>query len=308
MEPAPAVLFTYQRPHHLRKTLAALAGNYGANETPLIVFSDASDHPDTAEGVQQVRDLLKTVRGFKEVRICERPERFGLANNILSGVTEVLEDYGRVIVLEDDLVTHPAFLRYMNGALNAYTNDSRILSVSASMPHRFRMRVPKRWPHDVWLSLRNLSTGWGTWREKWETVDWEIKTLETFRKDSAAHERFNLGGPDLTPAFLNAMDLGKDLWAARFSYAHFESGRYSVLPRRSYVRHIGYDGSGMNTFHNPYHRLDRIDDAVDAPVFPERLEPDEDLQRRFRRAFRTQGWIETWKRQQVLRKAAARQT
>lgn len=299
MVSAPAALFAYQRPDHLRKTLEALARNFGAEDTPLIVYSDASDHPDTEENVREVRRFLKTVRGFKSVRIVERESRHGLAGNILSGVSEVLDAFGRVIVLEDDLVTHPAFLRYMNGALKSYTDDSRILSVSGSMPHRFRMRVPKRYPHDVWLSRRNLSAGWGTWAEKWSTVDWSVESLETFRNDPNAQRRFNLGGPDLTPAFLNAMDQGLDLWAARFSYAHFASGRFSLLPRRSYVRHIGYDGSGMNTFRNPFHVLDSHRDAVEAPVFPKHLEADTELQERFRNAFRSQGWIESWKRRQV---------
>jgi hypothetical protein len=299
-DPAPAVLFTYRRPEHVRKTLEALKQNPEAKDTQLIVYSDASDQPETAEDVRRVREILHTTNGFRGVRIHERKTRYGLAKNILSGVSEVLEEFGKVIVLEDDLITHPAFLRYMNGALNTYTSDSRILSVSASMPHRLRMRVPKRYPQDVWLSRRNLSTGWGTWRDKWTTVDWEIGDLETFRNDPDAQRRFNLGGADLTPAFLNAMDLGLDLWAARFSYAHFVSGRFSVLPRRSYVKHIGYDGSGMNAFRNPFHWLDRFGDAVEHPVFPETLDVDEDLQRRFRNAFRSQGWIEQLRRRRVL--------
>lgn len=301
MSLAPIALFTYRRPEHLRKTLRALKQNPEANLTPLIAFSDASDQPETTVAVQEVRQVLHETDGFASVQIVERESRFGLAKNILSGVTEVLEKFGRVIVLEDDLVTHPAFLRFMNGALNTYTNDPRILSVSAAMPHRFRMKVPNTYPHDVWLSLRNLSTGWGTWSEKWTGVDWEIQDLESFRNDPVAWRRFNLGGADLTPAFLNAMDLDRDLWAARFSYAHFISGRYSVLPRVSYVKHIGYDGSGMNTFWNPYHKLDSLDGAISNPSFPEHLEMNAKLQRRFRNAFRAQAWIERQKRKRLLK-------
>lgn len=298
--PAPAVLFTYRRPDHVRKTLAALRQNPEAENTPLIVYSDASDHPETDDPVRRVREILHSVEGFREVRIHEREIRCGLARNILGGVTEVLEEFGRAIVLEDDLITHPAFLRYMNNALTSYEHDSRILSISASMPHRFRMRVPERYPHDVWLSRRNLSAGWGTWRNKWATVDWDLRDLDAFRNDPDAQRRFNLGGPDLTPALLNAVDRSQDLWAARFSYAHFVSGRFSVLPRRSYVKHIGYDGSGMNAFRNPFHRLDRFGDAVEEPVFPERLNVDAELQRQFRNAFRTQGWIEHLRRRRVI--------
>jgi hypothetical protein len=293
MTPAPVALFAYCRPDHLRKTLNAIRANPGAADTELFLFSDAAD-PDSEQvaAVEEVRQGLRNVDGFARIHRIEREKRLGLAGSILSGVSQVLETHGRVIVLEDDIVTHPAFLRYMNGALESYENDSRILSISASMPHRWRMRVPKQYPHDVWLSLRNLSTGWGTWLEDWNTVDWDVRDFETFRGDREAQRRFNRGGPDLSPAFLRAMEQHLDLWAARFSYAHFRQGKFSLLPRHSYARHIGYDGTGTNTFRNPYHRFDTVSSAISEPSFPANLMPDTDLQRRFRSAFRTQGWIE----------------
>lgn len=291
---APVALFAFCRPVHLQRTLEALKANPESRQTELYLFSDAAAPGSPLEPlVSEVRRILRSVDEFAAIHLVEREKPLGLAGSILSGVNQVLASHDRVIVLEDDILTHPAFLRYMNGALSAYHSHSNILSVSASMPHRLRMRIPKKYPHDVWLSLRNLSTGWGTWAGDWQTVDWAVRDFEAFRRDPDAQRDFNRGGPDLSPAFLRAMEQNLDLWAARFSYSHYRQGKYSVLPRHSFARHIGYDGSGTNTFWNPFHRLDGFMTVNEPLVFPPDLKPDADLQRRFRRAFRTQGWIET---------------
>ncbi|WP_287963196.1 glycosyltransferase [Alcanivorax sp.] len=126
---APIVLFTYNRPWHTRRTVEALLKNAEARDSDLIVFSDGPRDADAEAKVAEVRQYLRTIRGFESVRIIEREHNLGLAANIISGVTEVVNESGRAIVLEDDLVTSPWFLQYMNDGLNRFEADDRVISI-----------------------------------------------------------------------------------------------------------------------------------------------------------------------------------
>ncbi|MFM8495424.1 MAG: glycosyltransferase family 2 protein, partial [Planctomycetia bacterium] len=128
---APIALFTYNRLEHTAATLAALARNPLADESPLWAFSDGprTGRTEDREKIAAVRDLLRSVRGFREVHVVERPENLGLSRSIIAGVGEMVERHGRVIVLEDDIVTSPHFLRYMNDGLDCYEHDDRVISI-----------------------------------------------------------------------------------------------------------------------------------------------------------------------------------
>src|SRR5262245_24975653 len=129
MNAAPIALFTYNRPDHTRQTVEALRKNELAEETDLLVFSDAPGRPDDAERVRQVREYVDTISGFKSVRVVARARNLGLAGSIIDGVTQVCGESGRAIVLEDDLVTSPFFLGFMNKALDTYASEDRVGSV-----------------------------------------------------------------------------------------------------------------------------------------------------------------------------------
>ena len=125
----PAVLFVYKRFAHTKKTIEALLDNKLSSQTNLIVFSDGPRSDDEINSVQEVRNYLKSIAGFKSIRVIEREENLGLSENILTGVSDVLQDSEAVIVLEDDLVTSPYFLEYMNNALGKYFYEDRIASI-----------------------------------------------------------------------------------------------------------------------------------------------------------------------------------
>src|SRR5258708_7063170 len=147
MTNAPVILFTYNRPAHTRATIEALLKNSGAAESDLFIISDAAANKNSQPAVQEVRDYIKTVRGFKKICIIEREKNYGLGNNIITGVTDIVELYGRVIVLEDDLTTAPFFLRYMNEALDMYSENEKVICVHAylypvkeNMPETFFLK------------------------------------------------------------------------------------------------------------------------------------------------------------------------
>ena len=246
MKLAPITLFVYNRPWHTQQTVEALQKNELANESELFIYSDAPKNEHAVENVARVREYIKTIEGFKKVTIIERAKNWGLADSIIDGVTKIVNEYGRVIVLEDDLVTSPNFLRFMNEGLDFYHDNPEIMSISGYTLPAACMKFPKNFTDDVYLNYRNSSWGWATWADLWNLVDWEIKDYHQFVNDPRQQKQFNRGGKDLT-GMLNSQMEGKiNSWAIRFSYAHFKQGMYSVCPRHSYVNNIGHDGTGTH--------------------------------------------------------------
>lgn len=290
--PAPVVFFAYRRPVRTEKTLRALARNTGAADTRLVVFSDAAAEEEDEAAVTETRRRLRRVTGFRSVRVVERESHLGLARSVLGGVEEVVAAFGRAIVVEDDVETHPWFLRYMNGALESYAHDARIMSVTASSLPTLWQGFPRDYPHDVWLSPRVLSHGWGVWADRWQAVDWQVHDIAEFASDPAAQAAFNQGGADLSDALLRWHREQQDLWAVRFTYAHFAQGRYTLAPVRGYARHAGHDGKGANARWNPLRRAIRIRHASEYPVFPKDLQPDPRMADALRRVYRRQKRLE----------------
>lgn len=144
MECAPVILFVFNRPLHMARTVAALQANELAEETPLFIYCDGARNEKEAERVRQVREQAKTVTGFKSVTVVERERNYGLAGSIIDGVGRLCEQYGRVIVVEDDLITSPDFLRYMNQGLDLYADEERVASIHATpirSPTTMRLRA-----------------------------------------------------------------------------------------------------------------------------------------------------------------------
>ena len=243
---SPVVLFVYNRPLHTEQTIEALKRNIFADQSDLYIFSDGPKLETDNKQIAEVRKYIKQIRGFKSIHIIEQDNNMGLANSVISGVTSVINSYGKVIVLEDDLVTSPYFLKYMNEALEFYKNESQVFSISGYNHPPNLMKFPENYLNDIYFNYRNSSWGWGTWKDRWEKVDWEVADFNDFIKDRRAQNDFNRGGEDLTP-MLKAQVEGKiDSWAIRWSYSHFCNNGLSVCPVFSYVNNIGMDASGTH--------------------------------------------------------------
>jgi len=154
---SPIVLFTYNRPWHTQQTVEALLKNKEAEDSELIIYSDAAKNNEALLTVEMVRVYLKSISGFRSTRIVERPKNFGLAKSIILGVSEVVEEYGRIIVLEDDMVTSPYFLKYMNDGLNLYADEEKVISIHAysfpidDLPETFFIKGASCWG---WKSMQ----------------------------------------------------------------------------------------------------------------------------------------------------------
>lgn len=259
---APIVVFCYNRPWHIERTLEALGKNALADESVLYIFSDGPK-PDASDEqknrIAQVRQIIRRKQWCKEVIITESERNKGLRDSIISGVTAVIQKHGRAIVVEDDLETSPFFLMYMNRCLDKYENYRGVFSISAQScvnPSDF----PEDYPYDVYAYPTHLPWGWATWRDRWDLVDWDIdkKMKEPLDSQPSMREAFMRGGQDLYYRSLKERLNGLKVWSICFSLAHFQQHAVSIRPLISYVHNTGFDGSGDNSGKQSASRLSHM--------------------------------------------------
>lgn len=238
---APIIFFAFSRPDHTRRALAALAANELADKSDLIVYADAARNKREAASVRAVRELVRGTTGFRSVTLIERDMNFGLARNIIEGVSEVLCQHERVIVLEDDMVTSPFFLTYMNEALERYANDDRIISI-----HGYVYPVAGALPEAFFLPGADC-WGWATWRRGWAYFNPNGAQLLRELKQRKLEHAFDYEGSYPYTQMLEAQIAGtNDSWAIRWYASAFLLGKLTLYPGRSLVHNIGNDASGTH--------------------------------------------------------------
>jgi len=167
---------------------------------------------------------------------------------VIKGVSEIINQHGSVIVMEDDLISSPYFLKFLNEALDFYTNEPHVFSISGYNHPPSLLKIPPDYPHDMFFSYRNASCGWGTWADCWNKADWEVTDFAAFKADSERQQAFNRGGEDMSEMLTEAVEGKIDSWAIRWSYTHFLYDALSVYPVYSYIDNIGHDGTGINSY------------------------------------------------------------
>jgi len=238
---APIVLFVYNRLSHTKQTIEALENNILASESQLIIYSDNYKDVQSREMVEQVRAYIKTINGFKSVTIIEREYNFGLSKSIIDGVTEIVEKYGRVIVLEDDLVTSRFFLRYMNESLEYYQNCDKVISI-----HGYMFPVDRELPETFFLKAAHC-WGWGTWQSKWKLFNPDGKQLLRLVNQKKLDLEFDYDGASgYTQMLQDQVDNKIDSWAIRWYASAFVANKLTLYPGISLVKNIGLDSSGTH--------------------------------------------------------------
>ena len=279
---APVVLFVHNRADHFVQTFAALSACPEAKETDLYIFADGAKSPAGQEKVDACRRAVREAAetgAFKSVHIAESPKNRGLAASVIAGVTEVIEACGSAVVLEDDCVCSPYFLRFMNAALRAFAADRRIGAVAGYAPP---IEFPETYRADVFTCYRSCSWGWATWRDRWENVDWELKDIDGFYRDKTLVKRFNADGADRFMRLYRQTTGDGSSWSVRFGLHLVKNDMLTVYPRYSLIRNIGCDDSGVHS-----KAVDEKTAAVDlskAVADPEVkfVAPDEAIRRRLR--------------------------
>lgn len=239
---APVALFVYNRPDHTRRTLAYLQKNLLADESRLFIYSDAAKTPADEAKVNEVREVIKEVGGFKSVKVTLREQNMGLANSIIDGVTHLVNEYGKVIVFEDDLLSSPYTLQYFNEALTHYEHEEKVMHIGAYMYNLKDKQLP-----ETFLFRAATSWGWATWARAWKNFEPDIEVLMP-QFDQALIHQFSIEG---TMNFWKQMldfKAGKNnSWAIRWYASIFLRGGLTLNPSHSFIQNIGNDGSGIHS-------------------------------------------------------------
>ncbi|MGJ8745213.1 sugar transferase [Polaribacter sp.] len=261
-EYAPICLFTYNRFEETKKTVEALQLNNLAPKSVLYIFSDGWKNEEGKEKINKVRSFLKTITGFKKITIFEPKENKGLAKSIITGVSQVINLYGKVIVLEDDLITSPNFLDFMNQALDFYKENNQVFSISGYSMNLTSLKKTKK---DYYIGYRASSWGWAAWSRSWNDIDWEIKDYHEFNKSIFSKIKFNRGGSDLSRMLSNQMKGIIDSWAIRWCYNQFKRNQYTIFPSLSKVVSIGFGEEATHTKNTI--RFDTVLDTSNQSIF-----------------------------------------
>lgn len=242
---APIVVFAYNRHDKLERLLKSLEKNKNIRMMELYFFVDIPDKKNKRDIKynQKVIEFLENYqihnKEFKNIYVKVSDKHKGLANSIISGVSEVINQHRKVIVLEDDLEVSNDFLDYMQRGLKFYENEKKIWSLAGYSPV---FTFPRCYKSDVFLMPRPESWGWGTWIDRWNKCDWEVRTYKKFQKNIMAQMLFNIGGDDLGTMLKRQMqDEQYNSWAIRWGYQQFLEKKYTVYPKESRVIHCGTD-------------------------------------------------------------------
>ena len=242
---APIALFIYKRAEHTRRTIVSLQGCEGFQSSPIYVFADGPKTQAEVEAVRATRSVARTLLGSRAVFV-EQERNRGLANSIIAGTTELCDRHGTVIVVEDDLVLAPSFLRFLNEGLERYRDEPRVMQVSG---HMFDVPSFASQRGALLLPL-TTSWGWATWERAWSMFDPSATGWREHLADDAEVKRFNLGGMYDYFGMLKRHMNGKiDSWAIRWYYSVFARGGLALFPPQTLVLNMGLDGSGT------HHRL-----------------------------------------------------
>jgi hypothetical protein len=244
---APIALFAYNRPEHTRLTLEALTCNPLAGASDLFIYCDgpktnASEYE--LEQIDAVRKLVRKQKWCQTVQIFDREINLGLSQNIREGVSRLTKQYGRAIVLEDDIVTSPAFLDYMNSALNLYEDDPRVGGISG-----FQIKSKAELPETHFLK-KTTSWGWATWQRVWDQVQFDSKDLLARIQDRDL-ESFNFKYSRMDSILQANMEGRTDSWAICFYASTYLAGLQFLYPWKSLCSNVGFGESATHTKSSP---------------------------------------------------------
>lgn len=268
---APIALFAYNRPEHLRASLAALALNPLAAKSDLYLFSDGPKNEQSAPLVASVRAIARSAEGFRSVNLLERESNAGLVASITGEVSRLCEKFGRVIVLEDDLITSPCFLSFMNEALDRYEREARVMQVSGYM-----YPIPCRSKNQAVFLPVTSCWGWGTWQRAWHAYDPTMSGFEGLKRDPARRRAFNLDDHYDYAKMLSDHATGRvQSWGAVWHLNVFMEDGLTLYPPCSLVSNVGFDGSGTHGQSSDLGQVELIGSVGDFE-WPARIEVDQE--------------------------------
>lgn len=254
----------------MKRLIDSIRTNEGYNDRNIYIYVDGGRNDAEREKVEKVAEVARELTPD----VVQSPVNKGLARSIIEGVTDVISRHGKAIVLEDDLVLMPGALNYFDEALNKYESDSRIFSICA---YGLKIKRPKGYKGDVYLSLRSSSWGWATWADRWSTVDWEVKDFSRLSASHKLQRSFNRGGSDMYDMLRDYMNGRNNSWAIRFCYSQHTQGLWSIHPFKSLVTNEGY-GIDATNCRQKYSRFQiELNTDTKRLDLPDHLEPNQSI-------------------------------
>lgn len=243
---APIVLFCYNRPHHTLAVLKSLKENDLANKSILYIYADGPKENadfETINSINELRSIIRQENWTKEVHIIEQTKNIGLANSIINGITEIINQYGKIIVLEDDTVPTKGFLRFMNDTLKMYNDDESVMNISGYL---YPINLDK-YAQSSFFSRVAAGWGWATWARAWKHYEPNIDKILHNLENNNLISAFNV---DNTHLFFNQLLDNKNnkmyTWGIRWYASWFLNNGYNLFPKTSLIKNIGFDSSGSN--------------------------------------------------------------
>ena len=240
---APIALFVYNRPEHTRRTIKFLQANFLAEESRLFIYADAAKTTQEENTVQEVNEIISAIDGFKSIKIIRQKQNLGLAQSIINGVSQLVKEYGKVIVFEDDLLSSPYTLEYFNEALDLYQNSPKIMHISAYM---YPLALADDLP-ETFLYRAVHSWGWATWERAWDDFNPDIDSLIA-QFDKQKIIEFSIDGKmNFWKQILDYKAGKNNSWAIRWYASIFLKNGLSLNPSKSLINNIGHDGTGIHS-------------------------------------------------------------
>lgn len=264
---APIIIFAYNRPDSLKETVASLLKNPEAKDSLLFIFIDGPKNVMDKKDVDKVHEIANSIKGFKSVKIFSSEINKGLGDSIIFGVSKIIDNYDKVIVLEDDLILQPDFLSFINKGLKEYEDHKEVFSICG---YTNKIKIPESYAYDAYFCARSSSWGWATWKDRWETVDWELNDWSKYKTLRKQYNKW--GGSDcfgMLESWKNGLNKS---WAIRFCFAQFLQNKVSLFPIKSLVQNDGFDGNGTNCKKWSRFKYELMDQTKGSFNFPENIE------------------------------------
>lgn len=279
---APIAVFAYNRLDKIKRCIKALEKCELASDSDLYIFADGYKSDKDKKAVEEVQRWVSdyssnSAKAFRSVHAEIKEKNMGLANSIISGVTKLICAYEKVIVVEDDLIVAPAFLKYMNEGLSFYEDQTNIWAMAS---YGYDLKSLKHYHHDVYMGYRASSWGWATWKDRWGTVDWDVSDYAELTRNKEMQKIFCRGGGDLYPMLQRQMRGESDSWAVRWNYAASKQNKLTVYPKHGLVCNEGFDGTGT---HSGLKAPDAVYDGNNNNISFEILPLDRKIAREFQR-------------------------
>ncbi len=263
---APVVLFVYNRPKHTLRTLQALQKNPEASQTDLFIFCDGAK-PNasniTLEKIDKVRKIIRTEKWCQNVIIFEEQTNKGLAQSIIEGVTKIITKYQKIIVLEDDIQTSPAFLKFMNQALDFYEKQEKVMHISGYM-FPVKVQLP-----DTFFFNTASCWGWATWQRAWQYFNSDAQFLLNEIEAQNLSYQFAVEG---TSDHLNQLKANVNgtlkTWAVKWYASIFLEQGLCLHPNISFTQNIGQDSTGVHSGSTNYYQIPMLATEVNLEKIP----------------------------------------